>query len=137
MNNALMTALAAAATDMTFGERAAYSGRMLLIGMLMVFSVLALLWGVLAISKVLFYDIPARRVKNKNDAVKKPQETVASPAAASSTRAISAAAPANDGAIVAAITAAIAAARADEGCTTGFHVVSFRRADNGRAWNRK
>jgi hypothetical protein len=45
----------AASTGMTFGERSAYSLRMLVVGMLMVFSVLALLWAVLALSKKLFY----------------------------------------------------------------------------------
>lgn len=130
MNYMMFVSLAA--TNMTFGERAAYAGRMLLIGMLMVFSVLTLLWGVLIISKMLFAEKTRKSTEMPKAQKPAPKAEVAPPAAP-----VAPVAAANDAAIVAAITAAIAAARADEGCVGGFRVVSFRRAENGRAWNRK
>jgi hypothetical protein len=137
--NTMIIALAAS-TDMTFGERSAYSLRMLVVGMLMVFSVLALLWAVLALSKKLFYD--TRKNQSGQNAVK-PQnvKAVDMPAAvkpvvpATSVVTATPTTPANDAALVAAITAAIAATLADEGYQGGFRVVSFRRADNSRSWN--
>ena len=125
----------AAATDMNFGERAAYSLRMTVVGMLMIFAVLALLWAVLAVSKAVFYDAPKKRMQKSESSVK-PAAAVAAPAAPAPAP-TSPVAPTDDAAIVAAITAAIAAMRADEGCTSGFRVVSFRKADQSRAWNRK
>ena len=59
------------------------------------------------------------------------------PVVVAPTAPVAPAAATGDAVIVAAITAAIAAARADEGLAGGFRVVSFRRADSSRAWNRK
>ena len=105
-----------------------------IVGVLMVFAVLALLWGVLSISKVILYDLPRRRKgqSDKASAQEKQPAAVAAPVTAAPVAPVT-----DDAAIVAAITAAIAAMRADEGCPNGFRVVSFRRADNARAWNRK
>ena len=131
MNYMMLASLAA--TNMTFGERAAYAGRMLLVGMLMIFAVLTLLWVVLAISKLLF----AEDKKSADEPKVKAAPAVPAPTPAVKAAPATPAPVADDAAIVAAITAAIAAARADEGCIGSFRVVSFRRAENGRAWNRK
>ena len=102
---------------MTFGERAAYSFKMFVIGQGTVFAALAVLWGAL----VLFRHL----------AVKKPKPTPAAPVAPASV-----AAPVgqkeiaqSDDALIAVITAAVAAAMADEnnGELPAFRVVSFRR----------
>jgi len=105
----------AAATDMTFGERAAYAGRMLLIGMGAVFAALAVLWG----SLVLF-----RLILKRAEAKKAPAPTAA-PAAPT----VPAVETPDDGALVAAITAAVAACLATEngGQIPAFRVVSYRR----------
>ena len=107
----------AAATNMAFGERVAYAGRMLLIGMATVFLSLAILWGALALFRFMMEKTGARKAAKK--------------AAASSV--IAPAAPVietvDDGANVAAITAAVAAVLAAEngGVTPAFRVVSYRR----------
>ena len=105
----------------TFAENAKMAGVVTLLGMAAIFTVLALLWGAIELLHQ-GLNLPARRRAKKEAAVlpeKIPAEAVAAPAEPSST---------DDGAIVAAITAAITAARAEEGTTTGFRVVSFRRA---------
>ena len=106
------------ATAMSFGERAAYAGKMVLIGMLVIFASLATLWLVL----VLF-----RRFLERGSGE---EDTPAPPAPAP--KAVPAPVPvaqAQDDAIVAAITAAVAAALAAEngGVTPAFRVVSYRR----------
>ena len=128
---------AQAATDMPFDERLAYSLRMLIVGMLMVFAVLTLLWGVLAISRYFFYEIPKRRKESKTEVAENKLEHIAPATPEPEPAPVAAAPAADDAALVAAITAAIAAALAEDGYTGGFRVVSFRRAENSRAWNRK
>lgn len=97
---------------MTFGERAAYAGRMLLIGMGAVFASLAILWAVL----VLF-----RRLINRNG-----EET---PEEAPAPAPVAPASCARDDALIAAITAAVAATLAEEngGTAPAFRVVSFQK----------
>ena len=129
-----------AATDMTFSERLSDAMIMLVVGMLMIFAVLTLLWGVLAISRYFFYDIPKQRKESETMDAESKLEHIAPvvPAPAPAPAAPAPVAPvADDAALVAAITAAIAAALAEDGYTGGFRVVSFRRADTSRAWNRK
>ena len=128
---------AQAATDMPFDERLAYSLRMLIVGMLMVFAVLTLLWGVLAISRYFFYELPKRRKESKTEVAENKLEHIAPATPEPEPAPVAAAPAADDAALVAAITAAIAAALAEDGYTGGFRVVSFRRAENSRAWNRK
>ena len=98
---------------MTFGERAAYAGRMLLIGMGAVFLSLALLWGVLEVFKRLV----VREAK--------PTSPVTAPAPVP----VAPAAPTTDDALIAAITAAVAATLAAEngGVAPAFRVVSFQK----------
>ena len=100
-----------------------------ILGMGMVFSVLAILWFALLIFKAVF----AREQK------KSKKVEVSTPASAAEPEPV---AESDDGELIAVISAAIAAYRADEeGCVgedvNGFRVVSFKRAAKGRAWNFK
>ena len=111
-------------------ERLALAGQMTLLGMGMIFAVLSLLWGVLAIFKMIFAR-PEKKVKPapapKAEPVVVPEPVVA-PAAS------------NDAELIAVLTAAIAAYEASLGnevAPGGFRVVSFRRANGGKAWNSK
>ena len=103
-----------------FMENAKEAGTVTLLGMAAIFSVLALLWMMIEIMHRLVVRPPKQVEKKVPDAS---EQKVSAPAAPAS------AAPAvqNDGALVAAITAAISAAMAEEGYTGGFRVVSFRR----------
>lgn len=112
-------------------ERLALAGQMTLIGMGMIFAVLALLWGVLAIFKIVFAKPepkkakPVAEVKTAPVAVVEPEPVAAEQ---------------NDDELIAVITAAVAAYIADEepgAYQGGFRVVSFRRANGGKAWNAK
>ena len=108
-----------------------------LLGMLMVFSVLAILWGVLTIFKLVFV--------GKSPKAQKPQKETKTEKAAGATQndaelmavlsAAVAAHQSNDE-IIAVLTAAVSAYREQEGNTSGFRVVAFKR-QNSRAWNRK
>ena len=111
-------------------ERLALAGQMTLLGMGMIFAVLSILWGVLAIFKLIFVR-PEKKVKPapapKAEPVVVPEPVVA-PAAS------------NDAELIAVLTAAIAAYEASQGnevAPGGFRVVSFRRANGGKAWNSK
>ena len=111
-------------------ERLALAGQMTLLGMGMIFAVLSLLWGVLAIFKMIFAR-PEKKVKAapapKAEPIVVPEPVVA-PAAS------------NDAELIAVLTAAIAAYEASLGnevAPGGFRVVSFRRANGGKAWNSK
>ena len=116
------TLFALAATGMTFGERAAYAGKMFLIGFGAVFGVLALLWGVLT----LFHYIAStgeRRAEARKP-LRTPVPVPPEPPAPE------ASAPTDEGALVAVLTAAVAAAMAEEkdaAALPGFRVVSYRK----------
>lgn len=108
------------ALAMTFGERAAYSGRMFLIGQGTIFIALAILWGVLVLFNRLVVKAPR---ENPPAASQKSAPVQAKPAPAQ------AGVPQNNDAVIAAITAAVAATLAEEngGEAPAFRVVSFRR----------
>lgn len=110
-------------TTMTFGERAAYCLERTLIGLVIIFGVLATIWLVLSIFKLIFYKDPAKQKKAEpTQAEKAPEpESVQT----------------DDGEIVAAIIAAISAQRAAEGNHGGFRVVSFKRGGKAQPWNQK
>lgn len=95
------------------GQAALFGGAVLLIGMATVFSVLCILWGFLALFKLVFHDIPKKRanVTKVVEAVQQEVQTVVNDA---------------NEELVAVIAAAIAAAESDN---TGikFKVVSFRK----------
>ena len=107
-----------------------------IVGMLMIFSVLAILWGVLALFKLIF----APQSKEKK-APKVEEKTVSEPVAVeeNTVAEVAPATTSNDAELIAVITAAIAAYRASEGlegaAINGFRVVSFKRANAKRAWN--
>ena len=112
-------------------ERLALAGQMTLIGMGMIFSVLGLLWGVLAIFKVVFARPAPKKAKPVAE-VKAPTAVVTEPEPVTTAQ--------NDDELIAVITAAIAAYIAEEepdAYQGGFRVVSFRRANGGKAWNAK
>ena len=121
-------------------ERLAYAGKMTLLGMLMIFSVLGTLWAVLAIFKVIFDGKTPKAPKRKKEPT---QETVAS--ADIPNDVLNVVLAAGIGAyqedkereLVAVLTAAISAYREMEGEHGEFRVVSFRRASGSRAWNAK
>lgn len=102
------------------------AGLMIIQGMGMVFLVLAVLWLVLLVFKKIFY-------KEPKDTAKKAEEPA--PAAPAPV------APANDDALVAAITAAVAAyIDSDPALSSqfagGFRVVSFKKKNGKTSWNR-
>ncbi len=96
----------------TFGEKLAYGGQMLLIGMLTVFAVLCVLWACLIAFKFFFHDLPSKRTATP----KAVEEVVVQPTVYET----------DDGEIIAAIAAAIAMAESETPATK-FRVVSFRR----------
>ena len=110
------------------GDAWAEAGKVTLLGLGMIFAVLALLWLVLSVFKLLF-------VKNN---AKKPAQNIEKAPAAEAEPAPAAAT--DDDALIAVITAAITAYRSsEEGMDSteanGFRVVSFKRAGNSRSWN--
>ncbi len=127
--------------DMTFGERLEYALQGTVTGMLMVFAVLGMLWGIIALSKVVFYDIPS---KKKEKEMKKRAGAKAPVAETQAPEPILAADQSgygsDDGELAAVITAAIAAmiegGEYKDEFAGGFRVVSFKRSAKS-AWNRK
>ena len=94
------------------GTAALFGGTMVLIGMATIFAVLCILWGCLAIFKLVFHDLPAKR------AAKPVIENEASAPVVESSS--------SDDEIIAVIAAAIAMAESE--CSdTKFKVVSFKR----------
>ena len=119
--------VALAALD-DFGERASLSGIVTLQGMLTIFLVLSILWAAIEIMHhVLYKDKKAAKKEQKTEH-QKVSITVAAPAPVV-TAAPAPVAESDDGAIVAAITAAILAMRADSGESGAFRVVSFKRVN--------
>lgn len=106
-----------------FGEAFSYSISKALFGFAIVFGVLALIWAVLSLFKLFFYVIP--NMKNTNTtAEKKEQKPDEKPVTEVSNVTVSAQ---NDYSIIAAITAAITAFRANIGEKSSFRVVSFKK----------
>ena len=95
-----------------------------ILGMVTVFAVLSILWGCLEIFKYVFYTLPEQR---KNASSSEANADAASPESKSVSE--EEYAYADDGEIVAAIIAAITAARSEQGTAapSGFRVVSFRK----------
>ena len=115
---------------MPMSERLAYAARMLVVGLGMVFVVLAILWGVLALSHVLL----GKKTAGKSAAPEKKQSVLVQAAP------VAKPAPTNDdAALIAVITAAIQASMAEQGNAPAgtFRVVSFRPISGNRAWNSK
>ena len=111
-------------------ERLALAGEMTLLGMGMVFAVLAILWAVLAIFKLVFAKPEPKKVSKPEPVAEVAPVVTPEPVAY----------VAGDDELVAVITAAIVAYRQNEEpgvAPGGFRVVSFRRANGGKAWNAK
>ncbi len=124
-------AFASMAGGMDIGEMSGTAITVALQGMLTIFSVLAILWGVIeimhrALHKKKKDPKPPKAEKAEAVAV---SASVPNPEDAAVAAAIAAtlAAHEDSGATVAAITAAISATLAEEGHTGGFRVVSFKR----------
>lgn len=116
-------------------ERWAYVGKMMLLGMTMIFAVLGLLWAVLTVFKLVMVGKTEKPKTPKSI----PSKPVASPVA--STPPAVPSGTLSEEELVAVLTAAVMAYRAEEGTSDAelgaFRVVSFRRATGGRAWNAK
>ena len=119
------------------GDAIKYALEMTLLGMGMIFAVLGILWGVLALFKVIF----ARPKKDK--AAKKVVEKTVENKAEPTPVVESAPAPVasnDDGELIAILTAAIIAYESEQNPDAqigNFRVVSYRRANGGRSWNAK
>lgn len=116
-------------------ERIKYAVLVSVQGMVMIFLVLSILWGAVALMKVFLHDIPAKK-EAKKAALAKAVEVAVAPVE----QPVAAAEPEEDeGEIVAAITAAIALMLQSEEYKgqfeSGFRVVSFTR--KGGAWNKQ
>ena len=117
--------LAAGDQTLNMSERISTGLSVLLFGMGVVFSVLILIWGILVLFRVIFYDIPNKKnaSANKTETAVEPEpEPVPEPEAQI---AESETGEANDEEVVAAITAAISLML--DKPQTSFRVVSFRR----------
>ncbi len=124
--------------DMSFGERLEYALQGTVTGMVMVFAVLGLLFGIISLSKVVFYDIPEKKrmKKQKAHAAVEAADAPTPAPEAESAESINAQ---DDGELIAVITAAVAA-MIESGdykneFAGGFRVVSFKRSAKG-AWNK-
>lgn len=146
----------------TVGERILYALERTGIGLLRVFLVLAILYGVAALMRVFMYDIPQKRKKDAKKETQRPSKIKRTKSAVSSCEKASEkpvaavqpktatvpkadvalpvvpAVPSDDLALVAAITAAVQcyleAESGGSSLPTGFRVVSFRRRSGG-SWN--
>ena len=117
-------------TSIPFSERMGVGLELLVVGMGTVFAILLILMGVLALFKVVFYDLKNPNAKPAPKAKEEPK-----PAPAPAPAPVPAPAASDDGELIAAITAAVAAyldaeaqANGMTACDTRFRVVSFRRA---------
>jgi sodium pump decarboxylase gamma subunit len=115
------------------GERLVYSLEMTLLGLGAVFSVLAIIWAVLALFKV--FSTPSA----KKEATK---EKANAPVPEAVPNTVTEAEESGDDATVAAIMAAISAyissdEKLSEEYSGGFRVVSFKKVRDKAAWNQK
>ena len=127
--------------DMSFGERAEYALQGTVTGMLMVFAVLGLLYGIVTLSRVVFYDLPNKKKEIKPKKKGKKVVVVEDDEEVSALCDPTVIVPEHDeGELAAVITAAIAAMLDSEEYKNefvgGFRVVSFKRSTDG-AWNKK
>ena len=127
MNNMMNVPAFLAANGMTMGDRFSEAGVMVIMGMIMVFAVLTIIMLVLMIMERYF------SAKSKSDKAEKQaapkQEPVVAPAPVVQE---------DDGAVIAAITAAISLMLAQSGDETyqgGFRVVSLKRSNRNTPLN--
>lgn len=116
---------------MPFGERMTFGLQVFVVGMLTVFAVLAILWLVLELFRIFFYEIPRKRkAAEKAEPANQAPEKAAEPAVAA------APAAADDSELIAVITAAIEAYNSQNGSALPFRVVSYRRVTGANGWNK-
>ena len=118
------TAFALATSAMPFGDRAAIAGTVALQGMLAIFAVLAILWAAV---EIMHRALQGKKEKSVGDVIASPKAANTAMSQNDETFATTPAPSEDEGAIVAAITAAITAARAEVGSSAPFRVVSFKR----------
>lgn len=109
-----------------------------LVGIAMVFAVLTVLWGVLALFKLIFARPKKEKAKNDKKAVEASKSEADSVAEVTSVATPVAAA--DDSELIAVLTAAIYAYEAEQNPNQpigNFKVVSYRRTNGGRSWNAK
>ncbi len=123
------------ANGRSLAENAKEAGTVTLLGMVAIFAVLSLLWLVIEILHRAVSEKKEVSEKSEASVSVRTEQNASEPAPAIVPEASAPAASEDDGALIAAITAAISAAMADDGYTGGFRVVSFKRASvrrNGR-----
>ncbi len=116
-----------ASETLTFSERLSEAGLVTLMGMGAVFAVLIILWACIEIMHAIV-GIKEEKTPEPKQSVPERAEPPVAVAQAAPEEVAPTAVAGDDGALIAAITAAISAAMADEGYTGGFRVVSFKRA---------
>ena len=128
MMNMMNLPMALTKSNMPFAQRASEALTMVVMGMVMVFAVLAIIMIVLLIMERVFAN---KKEEAKKEVAPKPV-VVSEPAPVVQT-------VEDDGAVIAAITAAIsamlAAENGDNAYQGGFRVVSFKRSNRGTPWN--
>ena len=120
-------------------ESWSFAGQVTLLGMGMIFAVLGILWGVLAIFKLIFAGKSTQAAKQSKSMKKQPVKAAEQTQSKKEDVAVNA--PKNEAAtsdetLIAILTAAVTAYREEEGTSTEFRVVSFKRT-SARAWNAK
>ena len=113
--------------ELGFADRLSTAGTVTLQGMLTIFLVLALLWGTIEIMHLAVHRKGGKKTKKQAEKPAKAQAFVAATPASPTPVSV---ASTSDDALVAVITAAICAMRAEQGATGGFRVVSFQRRGN-------
>jgi len=127
MNTAMINNVMKVA-DISYGESIFNGLIVVVVGVLAVFGVLATLWGVLALFKIVFYDIPEKKKAEKQKMLE-----IVAPAPAAP---VEKPAPVQDDSqLIAVITAAIAAYTAESGKALPFRVVSYKRVRGANGWN--
>lgn len=111
-------------STLTFSERITLGLQVTLFGMAVVFAVLILIWAILTLFRIIFYDIPNKKAAETKPVEKesKPEPVVTAPLPAVETVSEP---EVDDAEIAAAIAAAIAVVL--DKPQTSFRVVSFRR----------
>ena len=114
--------------SMQLGQKLEIGAQVAIMGILIVFAILLILWGVLELFRVFFYEIPKRRAAKKAAAAENPvspDEPVQAEISAEQTDEAE-----DESAVLAAISAAVAVYI--DRPQTAFRVVSFKKTNNKR-----
>ena len=123
---------------MSLGEKLAYFGKILGIGMGCVFGVIFSIWLMLTVFRFFVYEIPNMKKKKAEAAQKKDAEVAEAPASPADLPNTPPASVQEDNVTVAVITAALSAylaSSSEDGSTLPFRVVSFKRKRSRTPWN--